>query len=120
MPMIGTVGNPVIVDIEAKFAIKNVALIKFKENSVVSNIFIKTLLESDYFDRSVISKVRGGTQKFISLGDIRKLELCLPPISIQNQFAAFVQQVNKSKFEVQKSLENTQLLFDSLMQEYFG
>lgn len=104
MPMIGTVGNPVIVDIEAKFAIKNVALIKFKENSVVSNIFIKTLLESDYFDRSVISKVRGGTQKFISLGDIRKLELCLPPISIQNQFAAFVQQVNKSKFVIHKFL----------------
>ena len=34
--------------------------------------------------------------------------------------AAFVQQVNKSKFEIQKSLEKTQLLFDSLMQEYFG
>ena len=42
------------------------------------------------------------------------------PINEQNQFAAFVQQVNKSKFEVQKSLEKTQLLFDSLMQEYFG
>ena len=42
------------------------------------------------------------------------------PIDLQNQFAAFVQQVNKSKFEVQKSLEKTQLLFDSLMQEYFG
>ena len=42
------------------------------------------------------------------------------PINEQNQFASFVQQVNKSKFEVQKSLEKTQLLFDSLMQEYFG
>ena len=42
------------------------------------------------------------------------------PINEQNQFAAFVQQVNKSKFEVQKSLEKTQLLYDSLMQEYFG
>ena len=41
-------------------------------------------------------------------------------INEQNQFAAFVNQVNKSKFEVQKSLEKTQLLFDSLMQEYFG
>lgn len=73
MPMIGTVGNPVIVDIDAAFAIKNVALIKFRENSTVINSFVKALLESDYFDRSVISKVRGGTQKFISLGDIRKL-----------------------------------------------
>ena len=98
MPMIGTVGNPVIVDIDGEFAIKNVALIKFRDNSAVINSFVKTLLESDYFDRAVISKVRGGTQKFISLGDIRKLEICLPPISVQEQFADFVHQVDKSKF----------------------
>ncbi len=120
MPMIGTVGNPVIVDIEAKFVIKNVALIKFRENSTVINTFVKALLESDYFDRVVISKVRGGTQKFISLGDIRKLEICLPPLEVQEQFAAFVKQVDKLKAIVQKSLEETQTLFDSLMQEYFG
>lgn len=99
MPMIGTVGNPVIVDIEAEFAIKNVALIKFKENTTVDNIFVKALLESDYFDRSVIGKVRGGTQKFISLSDIRKLEICLPPMEIQEQFTVFVAQTDKSKFQ---------------------
>ena len=120
MPMIGTVGNPVIVDIDAEFAIKNVALIKFRDNSTVINVFVKALLESDYFDRSVISKVRGGTQKFISLGDIRKLEICLPPMDVQEQFSDFVKQVNKSKVAVQKALDETQLLFDSLMQEYFG
>ena len=98
MPMIGTVGNPVIVDMDEKFAIKNVSLIKFRDNSVVINAFVKALLESDYFDRAVIGKVRGGTQKFISLGDIRKLEIYLPPISMQEQFADFVHQVDKSKF----------------------
>ena len=85
-----------------------------------SHIFIKSLLESDYFYKTVIDKVRGGTQKFISLGDIRKLEICLPPIELQNQFADFVQQVDKSREEVKKSLEKTQQLYDSLMQEYFG
>ena len=78
------------------------------------------LLESDYFDREVINKVRGGTQKFISLGDIRKLNFCLPPIKLQNQFAAFVNEIDKSKSAVKKALDETQLLFDSLMQEYFG
>ena len=102
MPMIGTVGNPIIVNIDEKFAIKNVALIKFRDNSVVINSFIKALLESDYFDRAVISKVRGGTQKFISLGDIRKLEIYLPPISMQEQFADFVNQVDKSKLFSQR------------------
>ena len=120
MPMIGTVGNPIIINTNNEFAIKNVALIKFKDNSVILNTFVKALLESDYFGRAVLSKTKGGTQKFISLGDIRKLELNLPPIELQNQFAAFVAQVDKSKFAVQKSLEKTQLLFDGLMQEYFG
>lgn len=119
MPMIGTVGNPIIVDIDAEFAIKNVALIKFSENSKVVNVFVKALLESDYFDRAVLDKVRGGTQKFISLGDIRRLKVCLPPLEVQKQFAAFVTQADKSKAAVQKALDEAQLLFDSLMQKYF-
>lgn len=119
MPMIGTVGNPIIVDIDAEFAIKNVALIKFSENSKVVNVFVKALLESDYFDRAVLDKVRGGTQKFISLGDIRRLNVCLPPLEVQKQFAAFVTQTDKSKAAVQKALDEAQLLFDSLMQKYF-
>ena len=120
MPMIGTVGNPVIVDVEPKFAIKNVALIKFYEDSSVLNTFVKGLLESDYFDRAVISKVRGGTQKFIALGNIRELQISIPPMNIQLDYQYFVQQVDKSKVAVQKSLDETQLLFNSLMQKYFG
>lgn len=120
MPMIGTVGKPVIVDIEPNFAIKNVALIKFKADSRVLNIYIRALLQSDYFDDAVLSKVRGGTQKFISLGDIRKLEVLVPPMELQNQFAAFVKQTDKSKFEVQQSLEKLETLKKSLMQQYFG
>jgi type I restriction enzyme S subunit len=120
MPMIGTVGNPVIVDVEPKFAIKNVALIKFYEDSSVLNTFVKGLLESDYFDRAVISKVRGGTQKFIALGNIRELQISIPPMNIQLDYQYFVQQVDKSKSVVKKSLDETQLLFDSLMQKYFG
>ncbi len=120
MPMIGTVGKPVIVDIEPNFAIKNVSLIKFKADSRVLNIYIRALLQSDYFDDTVLSKVRGGTQKFISLGDIRKLEVLVPPMELQEQFATFIKQTDKSKVAVQKALDEAQLLFDSLMQKYFG
>lgn len=120
MPMIGTVGKPVIVDIEPNFAIKNVSLIKFKADSRVLNIYIRALLQSDYFDDAVLSKVRGGTQKFISLGDIRKLEVLIPPMELQEQFATFIKQTDKSKVAVQKALDEAQLLFDSLMQKYFG
>ena len=104
MPMIGTVGNPIIVNTDKEFAIKNVALIKFKDDSVILNTFIKTLFESDYFGRAVLSKTKGGTQKFISLGDIRKLEFNLPPIELQHRFATFVAQVDKSKFALSNEL----------------
>ena len=94
MPMIGTVGNPVIVQIEPEFAIKNVALIKFYKDSRVLNKYIKVLLESNYFDRTVLSKIRGGTQKFISLNDIRRLEIILPPISEQLEIVDRIEKVN--------------------------
>ena len=120
MPMIGTVGKPVIVNIEPMFAIKNVALIKFTPDSLVTNIYIKTLLESDYFDRAVLDKIRGGTQKFIALGDIRKLEIILPDLKHQQCFSAFVERVDKQKQTVQQSLEKLEVMKKALMQEYFG
>lgn len=119
MPMIGTVGKPVIVNVEPNFAIKNVSLIKFKKESKVLNIYIRAFLQSDYFDDAVLSKLRGGTQKFISLGDIRNLEVLMPPIELQNEFADFVKQTDKSKLEIKKSLDKLEILKKSLMQQYF-
>lgn len=52
--------------------------------------------------------------------DLLKIMIKIPPLELQNQFADFVEQVDKSKLAVQQSLKKTQLLFDSLMQEYFG
>lgn len=102
MPMIGTIGKPMIVNIpdeEIDFAIKNVALIKFLENSKVTNIYIKNLFDSDYFENAISQNKRGGTQKFIALSDIRKLEIEIPPIELQYQFAYIVKQIDKQKFE---------------------
>lgn len=123
MPMIGTIGKPMIVNIpddEVDFAIKNVALIKFLDNSQVTNIYIKNLLDSDYFENAISQNKRGGTQKFIALSDIRKMEIEIPPIELQNKFADFVKQIDKQKFEIQKSLEEIQKLQESLMDKYFG
>lgn len=120
MPMIGTVGNPIIVSTEKIFAIKNVALIKFKEKSLVNNVYIKAVLESEYFENAVSKNKRGGTQKFIALGDIRKFLIQVPRLDYQNEFMSFVQHVDKLKISVQKSLDETQKILDLLMQEYFG
>ena len=51
---------------------------------------------------------------------LKQLRVAIPPLELQEQFAAFVNQTDKSKAVIQKALDETQLLFDSLMQEYFG
>ena len=51
---------------------------------------------------------------------IGEISIPIPPLELQNQFASFVQEIDKSRSRIQKSLEASQELFDSLMQEYFG
>lgn len=51
---------------------------------------------------------------------IGEISIPVPPLELQNQFASFVQEIDKSRSRIQKSLEASQELFDSLMQEYFG
>ena len=64
--------------------------------------------------------VTGIDQKKLNRANLDIIPIALPPIELQNQFADFVVSVDKSKSKIQKSLEETQLLFDSLMQKYFG
>ena len=98
MPMIGTIGHPVIVDTNRLFAIKNVALLKMN-NAGINRTVLKCLLESDYFSQVVESHNRGATQRFISLNNIRGLEIPVIPICLQQEFADFVSQVDKLRFE---------------------
>ena len=68
----------------------------------------------------LLSRVQTMLTSHIRMDDLLDLKVQIPPLSLQNQFADFVAEVDKSKVEVQKSLDQTQLLFDSLMQQYFG
>lgn len=62
----------------------------------------------------------GAAQPGLSVKNLQEISIIMVPITEQNQFAAFVVEVHKSKVAVQKALDETQTLFDSLMQEYFG
>lgn len=119
MPMIGTIGSPVIVNTERKFAIKNVALIKFGGSQIL-NTFVKHILDSEYFREAMSSSNRGGTQKFIALGDIRKFPIPVVPIELQKQFSAFVDKTEQAKDKLIQSLDKLKTLKKALMQEYFG
>ena len=82
--------------------------------------FVQTLSTMDYFRNQVISQSKTATMTTIGQAGILKTDIILPPIDKQKEFYDFVKQVDKSKVVVKKALDEAQLLFDSLMQEYFG
>ncbi|MDU4265354.1 MAG: restriction endonuclease subunit S [Enterobacter hormaechei] len=91
--MIGTIGNPVIVNKTKEFSIKNVALFKCS-NDCVFNKYIYHFLNSSLAERQLKRKARGGTQKFISLGNLRELEIPLPPLEEQKRIASILDKVD--------------------------
>ena len=118
MPMIGTIGSPVLVDHEPRYAIKNVALIKFPPKSP-SAIYLQELLRGAYFDFLTSKKRRGGTQKFISLGDIRAFAIPIPPKEKQQRFAALVQRHGELRAGLREALHQAEHLFQSLLYRVF-
>ena len=121
MAMIGTIGNPIIVkDIDRKFCIKNVALIKFANSSLVANVYIRALLDNKSYCQYILSQNKGGTQKFVALGTIRKLKTPLPPLALQQQFASKIEAIEKQKALIKKSIEEVETLFNSRMDYYFN
>lgn len=73
-----------------------------------------------FFQKILEEQAPQSAQKNINLQLLSNLSVTMPPIDLQNQFAAFVQQVDKSKSVLQKLLEKQELLRAALMQEYFG
>ena len=84
--------------------------------------FLCSMFTEDNYQKLLwrIATSGGATREAITKQQIENLVLIVPPMKLQEDYVRFSERVNKSKFEVQKSLEKTQLLFDSLMQEYFG
>ena len=87
----------------------------------VNNKFILRILVSKEYRDLIRNVCVGGIDKRqLNKNHIEDFPIICPPKRMIDSYISFVEQINKSKFEVQKSLEKTQLLFDSLMQEYFG
>lgn len=80
--------------------------------------FFKILLEQKL--QHLQQQSKGSNTKYLTMGILDKLDFILPPTSLQNQFAAFVEQVEKQKAVMQQSLEKMETNYKALMQEYFG
>ena len=119
MPMIGTIGNPFIVGDYTEFAIKNVALIKFPKEKIL-NKYIFFYLQSDAFKRYVKAKNKGGTQKFLSLGDIRNMEIELLSLDEQKKIIKLLNQIDNLIFLRKQQLSKLDELVKARFVELFG
>lgn len=88
--------------------------------SSLDKYYLSQILKFPVIKKKLTGISRGVRQANISNKDILNLEIPIPPIELQNEFASFVKQIDKSKFEVQQSLEKLETLKKSLMQQYFG
>ena len=94
------------------------SVVGFNGNNLIDNIFVHYWFS--FFQEILENQAPESAQKNINLKILSELQIITPDIIEQNQFANFVRQVDKSREEVKRSLEKTQKLYDSLMQEYFG
>lgn len=101
----GSLGSSAIIDFDIPIGLfESLAVIKYKRN-LLNGIFVKELLSAESSQKQFNNGVKGIAIKHLHLNVIAALKIPIPPIELQNDFAAFVQQIDKSKFEIANSLK---------------
>ena len=120
--IMGTVGKAAVIPKNMPKAINTKHLACLTPNTeIVDSYFLVNAFQIHPLIRHQLeSQCKGAIMDGLNLTIIKGLKFKLPPIKLQRKFVEFYNQVNKSKVTVQKALEETQILFDSLMQKYFG
>ena len=112
----GTVGKLFQLPENSKRGIINQALCKFSLNNKIKSTYFLKYLEK------VIGNMElngSGIKNISSVSYIKKVDINLPPIELQNKFAERIGKIEKLKFEIEKSIEETQKLYNSLISKYF-
>ncbi len=117
----GTLGRCYIIQEEDQFYFQD-GMISWLSNYAesISPLFLQYLFTMNGFRKQIYGMQAGSTVAYLSIAMLKKLRIMVPSKEAQIKFAGFVAQVNKSKAVIQKALDETQLLFNSLIQKYFG
>ena len=119
LTIVGTIGRTAIIDNEKNITLqRSVAVIK--PTGKIKSEYLVASLKSDSTIKQLNKESKGVAQKGIYLNDLKKIIIPVPPIDLQNQFSEIVKQIDKQKFEIEKSLKEIQELYESLMEKYFG
>ena len=98
----------------------DVLRIRLDKAKVLPEFMMRQLHYSGDIQHQIELVSSGAIMAGINVTKLKQIYVYLPPIDLQGKFVEFIAQVDKSKAVIQKSLEEAQLLFDSLMQQYFG
>ena len=116
----GTIGETFIIPDGAPFGIMHPSIMKIRLKAPAYNrVFFNHLLQT-VLERHEAEANGSGVKMAITATALGKEHFILPPMELQEQFAAFVEQTDKSKLAVQKGLQELEILKKSLMQQYFG
>lgn len=113
----GTMGELYQLPPDSEKGIINQALCKFTLNSRMLPIAFLAYMKETIGN---LETKGSGIQNIAAVSYVKAMPINLPPMTVQNQFAAFVEQTDKSKLAIQKSLEKLEILKKALMQKYFG
>ena len=108
----------VITNVEGVFH-NNFFIVNFDRNILIKEYLI-FCLDSREIQGEIKKRAGSSTIPDLNHGEFYKINIMLPPIELQNKFAERIRLIEKSKFEIQQSIDETQKLFDSLMEKYFG
>ena len=115
-----TTGIAMVNTLEEEFSLlSSVALLK-QNREVVNGCFLCGVLNNNEMYTNIRADMGGAAITRLTITKLNKIQIIVPPIGLQNQFAAFVSQTDKAKSAIQKSLEKLETLKKALMQEYFG
>ena len=95
-------------------------IIRVRVNEKLNPQYVSTFFNTKSIKKLLREMAKGAVnQANINAQEMQSIQIPVPPIALQNEYDGFVQQIDKSKFAVQKSLEKAETLYKSLMQEYF-
>lgn len=110
-------GTAAFNNIKNEFSMKNVALLKPIKN-IIHGYYLQSVL--NYKRECIITHNKaGGAQTFMGLETIKNIEIHTPPLSLQQKFAAIVEEIEAQKEKIKASISETQTLFNALMAKYF-
>ena len=120
LTIVGSYGNPAVVKSDKPFCFqRHLAYMKLKTD-IIHPEYLHAAFLSANVKEQIERKVKGIAQKTLNLSELKSIHLPLPPLELQNEFAAFVEQLDKSKVTIRKSIEKLETTYRALLQEYFG